>query len=87
MNPSGSALQETFRRNDSHSRLLKTRVIQALPHFRFIRRCHCLRLFALTIHRNSAGFVINPATGRSPMPVIAIIAIVVIVIILNKPGV
>ena len=43
--------------------------------------------FRPTAHQNSVSVVINPATGRSPMPVIAIIAIVAIVIILNKTGV
>ncbi len=80
-------LQETFRRNDSLCRLVEDPgFIQSLPHFRFIQQS-LLTFVPADSHRNSAGIVINPATGRSPMPVIAIIAIVVIVIILNKTGV
>lgn len=80
-------LQESFRRNDSLCRLVEDPVfIQTLPHFA-LSSSHCLRLFRPTVHQNSASVVINPATGRSPMPVIAIIAIVAIVIILNKTGV
>ena len=67
--------------------LLKTRALFSPYPIFALSSSHCLHLFRLTAHRNSAGIVINPATGRSPMPVIAIIAIVVIVIILNKTGV
>nr|AKJ19721.1 YpjK [Salmonella enterica subsp. enterica serovar Typhimurium] len=67
--------------------LLKTRsLFRPYPIFA-LSSSHCLRLFRPTAHQNSASVVINPATGRSPMPVIAIIAIVAIVIILNKTGV
>lgn len=80
-------LQETFRRNDSLCRLVEDPgFIQSLPHFRFIQQS-LLTFVPSTAHQNSVSIVINPATGRSPMPVIAIIAIVVIVIILNKTGV
>ena len=66
---------------------LKTRCLfRPYPIFA-LSSSHCLRLFRPTAHQNSVSVVINPATGRSPMPVIAIIAIVVIVIILNKTGV
>ena len=80
-------LQETFRRNDSLCRLVEDPgFIQSLPHFRFIQQS-LLTFVPADSHQNSVSVVINPATGRSPMPVIAIIAIVVIVIILNKTGV
>ena len=67
--------------------LLKTRALFSPYPIFALSSSHCLRLFRPTAHQNSASVVINPATGRSPMPVIAIIAIVVIVIILNKTGV